>query len=270
MTAGAAASGAPGWATRGRALHGLWLGTRPYRHVLALQEALVAARIDGAVPDTVLLLEHAPVITLGRAARPENVLLDEAVLRARGWDLVQTRRGGDVTLHAPGQLVAYPILDLKPDRCDVRRYVKDLTETMRRVAARHGVAAGEMDGMIGLWTDLERPAVWEGASVAGRVAKLGAIGVHLSRWVTSHGFALNLSTSPDLFSTIVPCGIADHGVTSILELRGRAPTVREAAEVALHELADVLGARVASFTDAAATPIEQILPAADSARGVTA
>jgi lipoyl(octanoyl) transferase len=228
--------------------------------VLELQERLVASRSEGAIPDTVLLLEHEPVVTLGRGARAENVLLHEDALRARGWDRVETSRGGDVTLHAPGQLVGYPIFDLRPDRCDVRRYVKDLAETMRLVASHYGVASGELSGLVGLWADEERPAIWDAAAPPRRAAKLGAIGVHISRWVTSHGFALNLSTSADLFSLIVPCGIRDHGVTSISALTGRGPSAREAAETALHALGRVFSATAGELTDAEGLPLERALP----------
>lgn len=235
--------------TARRELRGVWLGRRPYAPVLRLQERLCAARAEGREPDTVLLLEHEPVVTLGRGADPAHVLLGEDALRARGFDCVRTTRGGDVTLHAPGQLVGYPIVDLKPDRCDVRRYVKDLTETMRRMALGYGVAAGSVDGLIGLWVDRASVAEWPGASAAGELAKLGAIGVRVSHWVTMHGFALNLTTSPDLFELIVPCGIRDHGVTSIRELTGRSLDVRAEAKTALGVLAEVLDADVSQLED---------------------
>ena len=232
-----------------RELRGVWLGRRPYAPVQALQHRLCAERADGQVPDTVLLLEHTPVVTLGRGADPANVLLGEEALRARGIDCERTSRGGDVTLHAPGQLVVYPIIDLRPDRCDVRRYVRDLAETMRRVALRHGVSAGEVSGKIGLWVDRASVGQWPGEAHAAEPAKIGAIGVRISRWVTMHGFALNLTTSADLYRLIVPCGIREYGVTSIAELTGRQPTVREEAGFALEELASVLGGGVGGLED---------------------
>ena len=231
-----------------RRLSGIWLGRRSYAGVLAFQEALQKGRAEGRIGDTVLLLEHDPVVTLGRGADAANILLGAEALAARGFDCIQTGRGGDVTLHAPGQLVAYPIVDLRPDRCDVRRYVKDLSEVMRRLAARHGVAGGEVKGWVGLWVDRSRVGEWQD-DAARDLAKLGAIGVSVSRWVTMHGFALNLTTSTDLFEVIVPCGIREHGVTSILELVGHAPDIREEAERAHHELATVFGADLGAFAD---------------------
>lgn len=225
----------------GRAIRGIWLGTRAYRPVLALQEALWAEREGGQIPDTVLFLEHTPVVTLGRGADPAHVLLGEAALRARGWERVETTRGGDVTLHAPGQLVGYPIFDLRPDRCDVRRYVGDLCDAMGRVVARHGIEAGRVPGLVGLWVNPDSPGRFTGESDS-RLSKIGAVGVRISRWVTMHGFALNLTTSPDLFSVIVPCGIADHGVTSVRELTGKVTTVRDEAGAALDALREIFGA----------------------------
>ena len=197
----------------------------------ALQKELQAKRRDGAIGDVVLLVEHEPVVTLGRSAQRENLLVSKEALAARGVDLFETGRGGDVTYHGPGQLVAYPILDLRPDRCDVRKYVASLAETMVLIAREYGVEAGSVDGMIGVWADAAAPTQWAGMAWAQRVVKIGAIGVRISRWCTMHGFALNLHTDMDAFSVIVPCGISDHGVSSIAKLGGDPPTV---SEVALH------------------------------------
>jgi len=177
-----------------------------------MQRLLVEARAQGLVPDTLLLLEHPPVITLGRGAKAENVLWSPQMLAARGFELFETDRGGDVTYHGPGQIVGYPIVDLKPDRKDVRKYVASVEEIMIRVAAEYGIAAHRVAGRIGVWT----PA-----------GKLGAVGVHISRWITSHGFAFNVRTELTDFSAIVPCGIDDASVASLQSLLADAPPVHE-------------------------------------------
>ena len=148
--------------------------------MLALQERLHAARREGRIGDTVLFVEHDPVVTFGRGGKDENLLTSEAALSAAGIAVSRTGRGGDVTLHAPGQLVCYPILDLSPDRCDVRRYVRDLAETMRRLVAEYGLAAGTIDRYIGLWVDRESPAYFPGQDALIDPVKIGAIGVRIS------------------------------------------------------------------------------------------
>lgn len=225
-----------------RTLEGIWLGRRRYAPVHALQERLFEQRRAGEIGDRVLFVEHEPVVTFGRGARDANLIGGEAELARAGIDLVRTGRGGDVTLHAPGQLVAYPILDLSPDRRDVRRYVRDLAETMRLVLAEHGVASGLVDRYVGLWVDARNPGVWRGEAAALSPRKIGAIGVRISRWITMHGFALNLATDLGLYRHIVPCGIREHGVTSLLSLTGAAPNLRAAADQAFAALAAVLGA----------------------------
>jgi len=232
-----------------RRLTARWLGRQSYAPVHALMERLFAERGAGRVGDTVLFVEHEPVITLGRGAHQENLLFPQEVLHARGVELASTGRGGDVTLHAPGQLVCYPILDLAPDRCDVRRYVGDLRETMRKLAAEFGVAGGAAEGLIGLWVDAARPSEWHGAEQAQRLSKLGAIGVRISRWITMHGFAFNLTTDLSLYDLIVPCGISTHGVTSIEALTKAATTPRQAAPRAFELLAGVLDAEAVEFTE---------------------
>ncbi len=241
-----------------RTLHGYWLGRRPYARVHELQQALQEARQRGAVPDTVLLLEHEPVITLGRGAHPSHVLLPSAELAARGVAVEAVGRGGDVTLHAPGQLVGYPIINLAPERQDVRRFVGDLAAVMAEVAAGFGIAAGQVPDLIGLWVDASAPSAWPGAEAAVRLAKLGAIGVRVSRWVTMHGFALNLTNDLHAFSWIVPCGITQHGVTSVKELTGSAPEAAEVAPLAFQALVSRLEANAGPFVDCSALPLEEL------------
>src|SRR5262245_48966660 len=222
----------------------IWLGRRRYQPVHELMRELAEARHRGSAPDTLLLLEHEPVITLGRAAKGEHVLLPEAERARRGVDLVETGLGCDVTDHGPGQLVAYPIFDLKPDRCDVRKYVSDLTRVMEGIALRHGIEAGRVSGKIGAWVDRASPARWPGEGGAKDLAKIGAIGVRISRWITMHGFALNVATDLSGFDFIVPRGISEHGVTSIASLTKETPPVVRVAEESLPIFADVFGCSV--------------------------
>jgi len=183
------------------------LGRIPYADALALQRTLVEERQAGRVGDLLLLVEHPHVLTLGVRGDGgrSHILASSDLLAARSVEVFETGRGGDITYHGPGQLVGYPIIDLKPDRRDVHRYVRDLEEVLIRVAADYGIAAERVPGLTGVWV--------------GR-SKLAAIGVRISRWVTSHGFALNIATDLDYFKMIVPCGVFDRGVTSLAELLG--------------------------------------------------
>jgi lipoyl(octanoyl) transferase len=226
-----------------------WLGRVRYAEALALQEELLDARVRSAVGDTLLLLEHDPVVTLGRGAHEENLLVPRERLAAMGVDLHETARGGDVTFHGPGQLVAYPIFDLAPDRCDVRRYVRDLARVMVDLAAAYGVAGSFLEGdpkLVGVWVDQASPAAWPGdpreAGGAAMPAKIGAIGVRISRWVTMHGLAFNVSTDLAGFRLIVPCGIASYGVTSLAALGAAAPSVDVVAQRAIESFEKVFEA----------------------------
>jgi lipoyl(octanoyl) transferase len=202
------------------------LGRIPYGRGLELQADLVRRRQMREIPDTLLLLEHDPVFTLGRNAKPEHVLFPAEALRERGFEVFDTGRGGDVTYHGPGQVVGYPILDLTPDRCDVHRYVRDLEEVMIRASADLEVSAGRISGLTGVWV--------EGA-------KVGAIGVRISRWVTSHGFALNVVNDLSPFGLIVPCGISDRPVTSLGRILGRAIDITAVCDRLAYHFAHVFG-----------------------------
>ena len=182
------------------------LGTVDYAEAHRLQKELQAKRISGEITNTVLLLEHPPVLTMGRSAKNQHVLAPPEVLEARGISVHDVGRGGDVTYHGPGQLVAYPIIDLKPDRRDVRKYMWSLEETMIRTCADFGLSATRVEGLNGAWIG-ER--------------KVGAVGVRISRWVTMHGLALNVNSDLTHFELIVPCGIQDKAVTSVSAELGR-------------------------------------------------
>jgi lipoyl(octanoyl) transferase len=190
------------------------LGRVPYAEALALQRALVEDRRAGAIPDTLLLLEHPHVLTLGVRGDGgrSHILAAEDALASRGIEIHESGRGGDITYHGPGQIVGYPIIDLNPDRRDVHRYVRDLEAVLIGVAAGYGIDARRIEGLTGVWVGDE---------------KLAAIGVRIARWITSHGFALNVTTALDHFNLIVPCGIADRGVTSLQRLLGRAVDTAE-------------------------------------------
>ncbi len=197
-------------------------GARPYGAVWELQRRIHAERIAGGCPDTLLLLEHEPVVTVGRNGSDANLLLPEPLLRARGIDLVRTDRGGDVTYHGPGQLIGYPIIDLKGLHNDVHRFLREIEEAIIRTVARWGIAAGRNPGKTGVWVGDE---------------KLASIGLKASHWVTMHGFALNVTTDLSAFDVIVPCGIAGCRMTSIERLCGRAIAMREVGEAIVEELA---------------------------------
>ena len=223
----------------------LELGRVEYGRALALQERVVELRRTGAIGDVLLLLEHPPVLTLGRAGEQrggrENIVATDAELRARGVALHVVKRGGDVTYHGPGQLVGYPVVDLREQRLPsgarmgVVDFVRLLEEVLIRVAGEYGVRATRVNGRTGVWTV-------PGGTVAEK--KLAALGVHVSRGVTSHGFALNVTTDLRDFRLIVPCGIADRTVTS-LELETDVPvTLEAAAQAASRNFGRVFGAQV--------------------------
>jgi lipoyl(octanoyl) transferase len=239
-------------------LVGFYLGRRDYLPTLQLMERLFEGRRQGGLGDLVLLLEHPAVITLGRGAHEENILSSGEQLRNLGVQVVETGRGGDVTLHAPGQLIAYPIIDLKPDRCDVRKYVQSLTAVMNELIRAYGLEGGTIKELIGLWVDQAQRDAFPGQDNLKDPAKIGAIGVRISRWVTSHGFALNLSTNLELFRLIVPCGIKQYGVTSVQRLTLATPDLKETAQLALRQLNLHWGAEQPCWVDLEHLPSEQL------------
>lgn len=202
------------------------LGLVPYAEALRLQQERITARKAGEVPDTLLLLEHPHVYTLGRNARQENLLFSRERLAALGAEVFETDRGGDVTYHGPGQLVGYPIFDLAKHRRDLAWYMRSLEEVFIAVAADFGVCAGRIKGC---------PGVWVGD------AKLVALGVHVSCWVTSHGFAFNVATDLSYFDHIVPCGIRDKQVTSLEKLLGHALAMDAVTECVVERFGQVFG-----------------------------
>ena len=202
-----------------------------YSEALAMQRALVEERRADRVPDLLILLQHPEVITLGVKGDGgrSNVVAAPDRLAELGIAVEETGRGGDVTYHGPGQIVGYPILDLRPDRQDVHRYVRDLEEVMIRTCADYGLEAGRIAGLTGTWIGAE---------------KIGAIGVRISRWITSHGFAFNVSTRLDHFQLIVPCGIADRGVTSLEKATGRTIPFEEVEDRMIEHFAAVFAREV--------------------------
>ena len=216
-----------------------------YADALALQRSLVEERRHNRIDDQLLLVEHPHVLTLGVRGDGgrSHILATDDALAARGIEVHETGRGGDITYHGPGQIVGYPIVDLKPDRCDVHRYVRDLEEVLIRTVADYGIQGGRVEGLTGVWVGRE---------------KIAAIGVRIARWVTSHGFALNVTTDLECFDLIVPCGIADRGVTSLSRLLGR--------DVDRGEVEDrIVGHFCSVFERACPVPDRALSP--DSARG---
>jgi lipoyl(octanoyl) transferase len=209
-----------------RSLHVRRLGRVPYADALALQRSLVDDRRAGRIDDTLLLVEHPHVLTLGVRGDGgrSHILATDELLASRGIEVLETGRGGDITYHGPGQIVGYPIIDLTPDRRDVHRYVRDLETVLIRTASDYGITAGRVEGLTGVWVGNE---------------KLAAIGVRIARWITSHGFALNVTTDLDHFTLIVPCGLADRGVTSLTRLLGRPVDTAEVESRVVEHFANV-------------------------------
>jgi lipoyl(octanoyl) transferase len=242
-------------------LHLLQLGRVPYAEGLAVQRRVVEARKQGLIGDTLLLLEHPAVLTLGRNSHRENVLASDEVLRSRGVELHEINRGGDVTYHGPGQLVGYPIFDLRGDLPGKRGphlgpvdFMRMLEEVLIRVCGDYGIAAQRIAGRTGVWTI---------ASGSLQEKKIAALGIHVSQGVTSHGFALNVTTDLRDFDLIVPCGITDRTVTS-LELQAQEtddPSRQPTMANAIHSTARAFG-RLFERQIVAVESLEDLLPAA--------
>jgi len=226
------------------------LGTVDYATGLRLQEQLIALRKEGKIGDVLLLLEHSPVITLGRNAKAKNVIASPEALKQRGVELFECDRGGDVTFHGPGQIVGYPIFDLrgfatpegKRKTLGVVEFVRRLEDALMRTCADFGIATKRVPGLTGVWTDPESGTAHVGTAVSAvqrsdarlpeqaPESKLAAIGIHVSRFVTSHGFALNVNTDLSYFNLIIPCGITSKPVTSMQKELGRELDLNAVAE----------------------------------------
>src|ERR1700692_2234893 len=223
------------------------LGLMEYGAALELQRRVGAARKAGAIPDVLLLCEHPHVITLGRSGKISNLRAPDDLLKRMGVSFFETNRGGDITYHGPGQLVGYPILNLAEIRRDVAWYVRSLEEAMIRATAEFGIVSRRVSGRTGVWVDVPAGSAADDGKEVKKVReakdeeKLGAIGVHLSRWVTSHGFAYNVSTDLRYFDLIVPCGIAGKRATSLEKLLGRRVGMREAAPPIAANLGEIFG-----------------------------
>jgi lipoate-protein ligase B len=202
------------------------LGVIAYEDALRLQNHLVQARGTGKVEDILLLLQHPPVMTLGRSGKVENLLASETTLKEKKIQVIFTDRGGDVTYHGPGQLVAYPILNLRPLGLSVPDYVWSLEEVVIRVLARFRISAGRVEKLRGVWVGQE---------------KIASLGVHLSRWISKHGLALNVNTDLSPFRLINPCGITDRRVTSMAQILGRSLPMEEIEKLTLAAFAEVFG-----------------------------
>jgi lipoyl(octanoyl) transferase len=222
------------------------LGLIEYDRAMELQSTAVMARAECRIPDCLLLLEHPSVITLGRGARPGHVLVSAEELVERGIALRETGRGGDVTLHAPGQLVGYPIVDLNARGRDVHRYLREIEEVLIRALCGWGIEARQVPRLTGVWVGED---------------KVAAIGVAVRRWVAHHGFALNVSTDLSLFDTIIPCGLAGKGITSVSHLLGEVARVGEAVRRVTAEWSAVFAT---SVTEVSAQRWEAAIGAARS------
>jgi lipoyl(octanoyl) transferase len=218
----------------GKTCYALLLGSLEYRRALELQMQVCEMKKKGFREDVLLVLEHPPTITLGRNGRWHHLLASKEELAARGVECFEVDRGGDITFHGPGQVVGYPLLHLEGRERDVHRYMRCLEEVLLRVLQAYGIESGRREGLTGVWTG-------EG--------KIAAMGVHISRWITRHGFALNVRTDLAYFSLIVPCGIAGEGVASMSSVLRRDVEVQEVADLLVREFGSVFGRRMAPVSE---------------------
>lgn len=233
----------------------LQLGTVDYASGLRLQERLVELRKEGRIGDALLLLEHTPVITLGRNAHSQNIVASPESLAQRGVEVFECNRGGDVTFHGPGQLVAYPIFDLRgfPSQSSTRKtmgvieFVRNLEEVLIRTCAEFGIPTKRIAGLTGVWTEEDAHSTTQaltGVAMTAPEAKIAALGVHISRGVTSHGIALNVNTDLSFFSLIVPCGITSKPVTSIAKELNREVSMQDVAHVLARNFGTVFASQI--------------------------
>ncbi|MFC1728993.1 lipoyl(octanoyl) transferase LipB [candidate division KSB1 bacterium] len=192
-----------------------YLGKRDYRSTWDYQRDLFERKLRGELRDKLLLVEHNPVFTVGKSGDMSNIVVDDCILEQTGFQIISIDRGGDITYHGPGQLVGYPVIDLNNYYRDVHRYLRDLEEVVIRALADFGIAADREEGMTGVWVNGE---------------KIAAIGVKVSRWITMHGFALNVNTNLDHFNYIVPCGISGRHMTSMKKILDRTVSLRDTAQ----------------------------------------
>lgn len=212
-----------------RACLAVFLGPVEYLRALEMQMRVCQTKKQGFEEDVLLLLEHPPTITLGRNGKWAHLLASDQELSSRGVGRFEVDRGGDITYHGPGQLVGYPILQLAREERDVRRYMRDLEEALIRLLAGFGIMAARQEGLTGVWTSQ---------------GKIAALGVHISRWITRHGFALNISTDLSCFDWIIPCGVSGRGVASMSSILGLQVELREVAEKFVCEFGSVFGREV--------------------------
>jgi lipoic acid synthetase len=205
------------------------LGLEPYNRALDLQHRLVAARREGRIEDLLILLEHPPVITLGRRGDEGNIVASRELLARLGIEVHRVERGGDVTYHGPGQLIGYPILDLRGHRQDVGWYMHSLEEVLIRALSDFGVEAGRLEGRIGVWIGDKN---------------IAALGARIEEWITYHGFALNVSPDLSHFDLMIPCGLKEFGVTSMKEVLGQAPEVSEVRKSVVQRFSQVFGVEI--------------------------